>query len=74
MFDISTEEGLARSVEWLRQWVSRINDGGVWMIPRSGTCYSIRHATKTAIKTVALLPDPSLDKVFKAAGWTVKEV
>lgn len=70
--DINTKPGMASAVKWLAEFLSHIKDGGAWIIPRSGTVYEIDHGNKVATKTVAMLPDPSLDKVFIAAGWTVK--
>lgn len=70
-FDLDTKVGMKNSTAWLNSFLARITKGGVWAIPRSGTNYIIRHGDKTAIKTMAMLPDPSLDKVFRAAGWKV---
>lgn len=70
-YNVATKSGMQNSVAWLNSFVARIAQGGTWMIPRSGTIYVIDHAAKKAHKTCALLPDPSLDQVFEAAGWTV---
>lgn len=70
-FDLSTRQGMANSVAWLNDYLEQLKEGGTWMIPRSGTVYNIRHSDKTAIKLMATLPDPALDKVFRAAGWKV---
>ena len=70
-FDLDTEEGVKNSVAWLNGFLSRIRDGGAWMIPRSGTVYTIRHSDKSAVKLMGFMPDASLDVVFRAAGWKV---
>lgn len=70
-YDLDTKQGVKNSVDWLNGFISRIRDGGMWMVPRSGTVYEIRHATKTAVKVMGALPDKSLDLVFRAAGWKV---
>jgi hypothetical protein len=70
-YDLDTKHGLAASVRWLNTFLNQIADGGVWMVPRSGTSYVVRHSDKSVIKVTAALPDPSLDRVFRAAGWKV---
>lgn len=70
-FDLNTPQGMANSVGWLNDYLEQLNEGGTWMIPRSGTVYAVRHSDKTAIKLMATLPDPALDRVFRAAGWKV---
>lgn len=72
-FDLKTKEGLQNSVKWLSEHLSLIKEGGTWFIPRSGNAYTIIHSRKTAVHAMELLPDPSLDKVFIAAGWTVEK-
>lgn len=70
-YDLDTKQGMKNSIKWLEQTMCTITDGGIWMIPRSGSAYAIRHSDKTAIKIMAFMPDPSLDRVFRAAGWKV---
>jgi len=70
-FDLDTKEGVTNSIAWLNGFLSRIREDGCWMVPRSGTVYTIRHSDKTAIKLMGHLPDASLDIVFRAAGWKV---
>lgn len=70
-YDLDTKAGVAQSVRWLNTHLSQIKDGGMWLIPRSGSAYEVRHTGKTAIKVMQVLADPSLDKVFRAAGWKV---
>jgi hypothetical protein len=72
-YNLATKTGMKNSVDWLNQCLSRIKDGGAWLVPRSGTCFTVNHGEKSAIKTVSTLPDQSLDKVFVAAGWKVVE-
>ena len=70
-FDLDTPLGVAQAVNWLVGFLKHIKDGGTWLIPRSGTAYEVRHSEKVAVKVMQMLPDPSLDKVFRAAGWKV---
>lgn len=73
-FDLNTKQGLQNSVNWLNDHLSNINEGGTWLIPRSGNAYTIKHSTKTVVHIAELFPDPYLDKVFIAAGWKVQKV
>jgi hypothetical protein len=71
-YDLDTKEGMANSVRWLELLLHAVADGGVWGVPRSGTLIHINKADKIATIQGGFLPDPSLAKVFVAAGWTVK--
>jgi hypothetical protein len=62
-------------LEWCRQAVRIIADGGVWGIPRSGTIFRVDHKNK---QLVLIMPgnDDEADynatkHVFKFIGWTV---
>ena len=71
-YDLDTEEGMANSVRWLELLLHAVADGGIWGVPRSGTWVHLDKQNKVATITAGYLPDPSLAKVFVAAGWTVK--
>lgn len=70
-YDLDTEKGRANAVIWLNNAMRSIKEGGIWLIPRSGSAYEVRMEQKVAVKLMATLPDPTLDKVFRAAGWKV---
>ena len=73
-FDLDTKQGMANAVLWTRSLFERLNDGGTWAVPRSGTIITINHTNKTATIKVGHRPDPSLKRVIEAMGWTVKMV
>lgn len=71
-YDLDTDEGMANAVQWTREHFDKLTDGGIWIVPRSGTLVLVNHADKTA--TIHnTTPDPSIERVIKAMGWTVKE-
>lgn len=70
--NIDTPEGMKNAVAWQEAHIARMADGGVWAVPRSGSFYTISKATKTAVRT-GLLPEPTIERVFEAMGWSVKE-
>lgn len=73
-YDIDTQEGMRNAVGWTNDMLSTVKDGGVWMIPRSGT--TVRVLSK-ALKTCVLheaLPDPGIRRVLIAGGWTLVPV
>lgn len=72
-WNISTEEGMRNAVEWQKRHVSLIATGGVWFVPRSASSITINHETKTATRTIGLMPEPDIAKVFRAMGWTWKD-
>ena len=70
-YDISTEEGMRNSVAWTQEIFSTIQEGGKWIIPRSGTIVTVDHANKTAYVIASQAPEPDTEKVIKAMGWEV---
>lgn len=70
MYDLNTQEGLEAAKRWVQHTLALLKSGGVWMVPRSGSLYTIDHETKTA-RRIGVLPDPSIDYVLRLAGWAV---
>jgi hypothetical protein len=69
-FDVDTPEGMNRAIAWTETFLLMFKDGGIWAVPRSGTFIRIEKANKRAVKLLGLTPDPSIQKVFEAMGWT----
>jgi hypothetical protein len=70
-YDLDTKAGMGSAVQWTQAMFDTINDGGVWMVPRSMTMVRIDKKEKVATLIVGLAPDPSLKRVIEAMGWTV---
>ena len=70
-YDLDTKTGRDNAIAWTQQMFSCVKDGGVWMVPRSGTMVRINHQEKIATITVGFAPDPSLKRVIEAMGWAV---
>lgn len=69
-YDLDTEEGMSNAVEWTRNLIDQIVDGGTWIVPRSGTLVHIdKHNRRCTI--VGLAHDGSIGRVLTAAGYTV---
>lgn len=62
-------------LEWCRNCVRIIQDGGVWGIPRSGTTFRVDHKNKKLILLIAGEDDGddfrATKHVFKFIGWDV---
>jgi hypothetical protein len=61
-------------LEWCRQLVRAIADGGVWGIPRSGTIFRIDQAKKQLVLICCGEDDSDFlatRRVFKHIGWDV---
>jgi hypothetical protein len=70
-YDINTKAGMKNAVQWTRNMFDTVNDGGVWMVPRSMTMVRINKKDRIATLIVGFAPDPSLKRVIEAMGWTV---
>lgn len=71
-YDLDTNEGMANAMQWTTDHFAKLKDGGIWIVPRSGTLVQVHHTDKTATIHNAT-PDPSIKRVIKAMGWTVVE-
>jgi len=67
-WDISTEEGMANSIEWTRRQFALLKDGGTWIVPRSGTIVTVDHTNKRATKSGRYRED-AVRRVVEAMGW-----
>jgi hypothetical protein len=70
-YDLDTKAGMSSAVQWTQAMFDTINDGGVWVVPRSMTMVRINKSERLATIIVGLTPDPSLKRVIEAMGWTV---
>lgn len=69
--NIDTVQGMEQAKEWLENLVTKVADGGIWGIPRSGAFYRIDKKTKTVVATLANR-DVDTERVFTELGWKIK--
>lgn len=71
-FDIDTPEGMTNSIRWTENALLLINEGGSWIVPRSGWIVRVSHKTRTATITRTRIPEDNLIRVLEACGWTIR--
>ena len=69
--DITKAQGMAEAKAWTQNLIDNINDGGVWMVPRSGTIIKFDKVNKKALVTHQLMPDISIEMILEALGWEI---
>lgn len=69
--DITRPQGMAEAKAWTQNLIDNINDGGVWMVPRSGTIIKFDKVNKKALVTHQLMPDISIEMILEALGWEI---
>ena len=69
-YDLDTPDGMENSKAWTEQHLNRINDGGIWCIPRNGAIYVVQHGAKEVSSMLGR--DPATERVLKEMGWSVK--
>lgn len=67
--DINTPEGMAAAKEWTESFLSQLNEGGVWGIPRSNSGYVFSFENMTA--TCIAGGEPIVEKVLAELGYRV---
>ena len=70
-YDLDTTQGMVNAIRWTKQLINSLNDGGTWLVPRSGTMVTIDKKTQTAVVDAPFMRDPSITKVLTAMGWKV---
>jgi hypothetical protein len=73
MYDLNTVGGMNRAVEWTRNLFESLRDGGVWVVPRSGTMVQVFKSERRVLITNGPRPDAAIADVIKNMGWTVTE-
>ena len=72
-YDINTPKGMANSVEWTRRTLGQLKDGGVWVIPRSGTRVTVlSYAGRKCRIEEGFASDLVIKKVVRASGWLIE--
>jgi len=67
--DINTPEGMKAAVAWQMGWVSKIKDGGAWVVPAAMIIIKIHHSRKIALFNRGVKAAPDIARVFNAMGW-----
>jgi hypothetical protein len=70
--NVNTPAGMEMAIAWTRAHLARINEGGIWYVPRVCSTYTVSHKYKTLIRR-GLMPDAAINKVMAAIGWRVIE-
>ena len=62
---------MAAAITWTNDTLDRLTAGGRWCVPRSGMVITVTdHGAKLCEVQPGVVPDPSILRVLKAAGWT----
>lgn len=69
--DITKPQGMAEAKAWTQNLIDGIHDGGVWIVPRSGTLIKFDKRNKKALVTHQLMPDISIEMILEAMGWEI---
>ena len=73
MFDLNTVGGMNRAVEWTRNLFEGLKDGGMWIVPRSGTVVQVFKSERRVVIANGPMPDAAIADVIKSMGWAVTE-
>lgn len=68
--NIDTEDGMLNAVEWTKDFLSLINEGGIWAVPRSNALYQIYSRQEFVIR---LSPgyDAPTERVLRELGFNI---
>lgn len=69
-YDLDTPEGMANAVAWQEQLCRFINEGGMWIVPRSNEVYFLYASKKQAVAPTG--GEEAVNRVFNVMGWEVR--
>ena len=69
--DIHTKQGMAEAKAWTQHLIDGLKDGGLWIVPRSGTAIIFDKVNKKALVKHQMVPDISIELVIEALGWEI---
>lgn len=70
-YNLDTKEGMTNAILWTKKLINSLNDGGKWLVPRSGTVVTFDKKKQIATVDAPFMSDPSVTRVLKAMGWKV---
>lgn len=72
-YNLDTKEGMANALLWTKKLVNSLNDGGKWVVPRSGVIVTFdkKKQVATVNAPFGAMSDPSVTRVLKAMGWEI---
>lgn len=70
-YDLDTTQGMVNAIRWTKRLIESLNDGGTWLVPRSGTIVTFDKKKQIAVVDAPFMRDPSITKVLTAMGWKV---
>lgn len=70
-YDLDTKEGMVNAIIWTKKLIEGLNDGGTWLVPRSGTMVTFDKKTQTATVNAPFARDTSVTRVLTAMGWKI---
>lgn len=70
-YDLDTKQGMVNAITWTKKLIAQLNDGGTWIVPRSGTMVTFDKKTQTATIDAPFARDPSVTRVLEAMGWKI---
>ena len=70
-YNLDTKQGMVNAMIWTKKLIEQLNDGGKWLVPRSGTVVTFDKKTQTATVDAPFARDPSVTRVLKSLGWKI---
>ncbi|CAB4241138.1 hypothetical protein UFOVP228_23 [uncultured Caudovirales phage] len=71
--NIATERGFQDALKWTRHQLGMLNDGGVWVVPRSMTAIRVISRRKLEAEMIGMKREPEIVGMMRALGWQVRE-
>jgi len=70
-YDLDTKQGMVNAIIWTKKLIEQLNDGGKWVVPRSGTIVTFDKKKQIATVNAPFARDPSVTRVLEAMGWKI---
>lgn len=71
--NIATEKGFNDAVKWTRNQLGLLDDGGVWIIPRSMSAVKVVSHSKLEAEMIGMQREPGIVAMMRTLGWKLTE-
>jgi hypothetical protein len=71
--NIATERGFQDALKWTRHQLGMLNDGGVWVIPRTFSAVRVVSHSRLEAEMIGMKREPGIVAMMRTLGWQVRE-
>ena len=72
--NLATERGFREATKWTKDQLNRLQDGGVWLIPRSFSTIRVVSHSKLEAEVTGMQREAAVVGIMRSLGWQCKDM